>query len=243
MEQTKNPLTILMEDFAGDISSPEDQNDNSFGAAQEELDNLSDNHDNNAEQINEESVAIEPSEDIVIPDDEAGEITDPNDVPDEYGSSFNDRLNQTPINNGEWSGERGNSTWKPEIDDVAEQLSQHGVDGIDYRDGFPDFSPVSSYEYQLPEDLYESGDPAQFNACNEALANHLENNPEFASNFDEDQLEAISAGKKPSGYTWHHDVKQGNMQLVPTRIHQNCGHYGGKNIWGGGTTNRKYLEE
>ena len=176
-------------------------------------------------------------------DGETNEIVDQNDIPDDYGSSFNDRERQTPINNGEWSGDRGNSTWKPETEDVAEQLRQHGVDGIDYRDGFPDFSPVSAYEHQLPEELHESKDPAQFNDCNNALSNHLENNPEFARNFDDDQLEAIRSGEKPSGFTWHHDVEPGNMQLVPSRIHQNCGHYGGKNVWGGGTTNRKLLEE
>lgn len=173
--------------------------------------------------------------------DETGE--DLNAVePDEYGSSFNDRVKQTPINNGEWSGERGNSTWMPETADVAEQLETYGVDGIEYRDGFPDFSPVTEYEHQLPAELYESGDSEQFNDCNNALTNHLENNPEFAEHFDNDQLEAIRAGEKPSGFTWHHNVEPGNMQLVPTRIHQNCGHYGGKNVWGGGTTNRKYEE-
>jgi len=174
--------------------------------------------------------------------DLASETVDLNDVPDEYGSSLNDRISQTPVNNGEWSGERGNSTWTPETEDVAGQLDSYGVDGIEYRDGFPDFSPVAEYEHQLPEDLYESSDTAQFNDCNDALSNHLESDPDFGANFDDDQLEAIRAGEKPSGYTWHHDTEPGNMQLVPTRIHQNCGHYGGKNIWGGGTTNRKYME-
>lgn len=175
--------------------------------------------------------------------DEAAGTVEPKDIPDEYGSSFNDRIKQTPINNGEWSGERGHSTWIPDTEDVAEQLDAYGVDGIEYRDGFPDFSPVTEYEHQLQEELYENGDTAQFNDCNNALSSHLENNPEFSANFDDDQLEAIRAGEKPSGYTWHHDVEPGNMQLVPTRIHQSCGHYGGKNVWGGGTVNRKYLEE
>jgi hypothetical protein len=163
---------------------------------------------------------------------------DPHDIPDEYGNSFNERMKQTPVNNGEWGGERGDSKWIPETDDVAEKLDSYGVNGIDYHDGFPDFSPVTEYEHQLPKELYESSDSAQFNDCNGGLSRYLDEHPELSEHFDADQLEAIQAGEKPSGFSWHHDVEPGRMQLVPTRIHQNCGHYGGKNIWGGGADNR-----
>ena len=178
-----------------------------------------------------------------ITTDDTSEVPDPNDVPDEYGSSFNDRIRTTPINNGDWSGERGDSRWTPNDESVAAQLSEYGVDGIDYNDGFPDFSPVATYEHHLPNELHESSDPVQFRNCNNALAEHLINNPEFGAHFDEAQHEAIHAGKTPSGYTWHHDVEAGRMQLVPSDIHGNCRHHGGRSVWGGGTANRKYLEE
>ena len=36
--------------------------------------------------------------------------------------------------------------------------------------------------------------------------------------------------------TWHHDVRCGIMQLVPTDQHSQYRHTGGKSIWGGGRT-------
>ena len=209
---------------------------------EEPTDSVQGGLDNSGEESRNNDMVDHGAEDDTV-SGENDEAIDAKDMPDECGSSFNDRRDITPINNGEWSGERGNSIWRPEVEDVAAQLRSYGVDGIEYRDGFPDFSPVTVYEHQLPEELYRSSDTVQFNHCNEAMANHLGMNPEFADNFDDDQIEAIRQCLRPGGYSWHHNVEHGNMQLVPTRIHQDCRHYGGRNVWGGGTTNRKYLEE
>ena len=193
-----------------------------------------------AELATDEGVDLNDAEPEVSPEaaNEEAEAEDRNSLSDEYGSSFDDRVKQTPISNGEWEGQRGDSLWRPETEDVAEILESYGADGIEYRNGFPDYTPVSEFEIELPEELYESKDMVQFEDCNMALSYYVENDADFASRFDEDQLEAIEIGKTPANYTWHHDVTPGRMQLVPTRIHQNCGHYGGKNIWGGGTANR-----
>ncbi len=158
---------------------------------------------------------------------------------DQYGSTPKERLGQTPINNGEWSGERGESKWTSNLPDVQEQYEKYGADGIEYRDGLPDFTQVSQFEHQLPENLVKATDTEQFDECSRAIKKYVEDNPEKAKRkFNEKQLVQIKAGKKPSGFTWHHSTERGKMQLVPTRIHQNSGHYGGKNIWGGGTANR-----
>jgi len=179
-----------------------------------------------------------PENDITKPDSEASEIVSPNDVPDEYGSSFNDRIDQTPINNGEWNVERGNSRWKPNDEAVIRELGDYDVDGIDYHNGFPDFTPVQVFECKLPDNLLDGKDNAQFLEGNLALLDHLKDHPDCVNNFDDSQLAAIARGYNPSGYTWHHDVNAGRMQLVPTSIHNSCGHFGGKNVWGGGTANR-----
>jgi hypothetical protein len=43
---------------------------------------------------------------------------------------------------GTWSGEPGNSKWKPEPGSEAEQaLKDFKQDGVQYRNGKPDFSP------------------------------------------------------------------------------------------------------
>lgn len=161
---------------------------------------------------------------------------------DKYGSTPKERLDQTPINNGEWTGERGESKWISYLEDVQEQYRKYSIDGINYKDKLPNFSSISHFDYYLPEepvDLVTATDSEQFEACNKALKKYVEDNPYEAKNkFNKKQLEQIKAGLKPSGFTWHHSVERGKMELVPTRIHQNSGHYGGKNIWGGGTANR-----
>jgi hypothetical protein len=167
-----------------------------------------------------------------------GEAIGKKDIPDRYGSSFNDRIKQTPISGGKWDGERGNSKWKPGNESIIRELGDYGIDGINYQDGFPDFTPIQVFECKLPNKLYEGKDNAQFSECNFALLDHLKDHHECVSNFDDTQLGLIASGYNPSGYTWHHDVKEGRMQLVSTPIHNSCGHYGGKNVWGGGTANR-----
>lgn len=159
-------------------------------------------------------------------------------LPDKYGVSYEKRVVQTPINNVEWEGPRGDSSVRPTREDDISVFAKHGVSDIKYENGFPDFSPVTAFEHDLPEDKHKSSDADQFAECTEALAKAIESNPELAEKFDNDQLAAIEARETPDGHTWHHDVEPGKMQLIPTRIHQVCTHYGGRSLWGGGSANR-----
>ena len=149
----------------------------------------------------------------------------------------------TPINNGEWSGERGNSMWRPTNKAVINDLQFYGdgVEGIEYRNGYADFSPVKVYECRLHNQLYYRDDEYQFVDCTMELREHLRAYPNtyVMSYFDDTQLSAIARGQaRIPGYTWHHDVQAGLIQLVPTSIHSTCPHYGGQSIWGGGSINR-----
>ena len=196
-----------------------------------------------ADDLNDMSPAPETSEQSEVneqPDSETPEMVNPKDIPDDYGSSFNDRIKQTPINDGNWDGDRGDSRWKPNDEDVIRDLRDYGngANGVEYRNGFPDFTPVQVFECKLPNQLNERNDDYQFTDCNLALLDHLKDHPDCIPNFDDTQLAAIARGNNPSGYTWHHDVQTGRMQLVPTSLHDSCKHYGGKNVWGGGTANR-----
>lgn len=60
----------------------------------------------------------------------------------------------------EWDGEAGNSKRKPKEADseLAEELSEYGVDGIEYIDGNVDFSPVSKYDvdFENVDELYKA---------------------------------------------------------------------------------------
>ncbi|WP_140329359.1 HNH endonuclease, partial [Vibrio parahaemolyticus] len=89
-----------------------------------------------------------------------------------------------------------------------------------------------------PEELIKAKDTAQAEYANEALKEKVENDPEFAKQFSDEQLEQIENGETPDGYTWHHSEEYGEMQLISTEDHQNNRHTGGKAIWGGGKENR-----
>jgi len=102
---------------------------------------------------------------------------------------------------------------------------------------FPIFK--SEFEATLLENLYKASDPEQFAECNKQLKDWCEKNPgKVEKIFSKSQLEEISVGKNPYGYTWHHHEDTGKMQLVDKKIHKETGHNGGKAIWGGGTENR-----
>ena len=100
----------------------------------------------------------------------------------------------------------------------------------------PEFKSV--YDIQLPDELCEASDRNQFDECNRQLKDAIEKDPELKKKFTDEQLQQIMDGETPDGFTWHHDVEKGKMQLVDSETHAKTGHTGGKSIWGGGSDNR-----
>lgn len=93
----------------------------------------------------------------------------------------------------------------------------------------------STFDAQLPEDLYQASDKKQFAECNRQLADGAANDSELADRFAPEQLEQIKNGDTPDGYVWHHHEEKGRMQLVDSETHAMTGHTGGRSIWGGGS--------
>ncbi|KAA0813194.1 integrase [Bacillus licheniformis] len=115
---------------------------------------------------------------------------------------------------------------------------KHPITGVPYdKNGFPIFKHVG--EVKIDKKFYKSSDAVQFRQATLLLKEKLEKKPELKKAFTDRQLQQISKGKKPEGYTWHHHQKDGIMQLVDSDIHGKTGHTGGRNIWGGGSQNRK----
>lgn len=110
------------------------------------------------------------------------------------------------------------------------------INGVEIEGVFPQFNSV--IDVQLPEELIQARDSAQAEYANEALKEKVNNDPEFAKQFSDEQLEQIENSETPDGYTWHHSEEYGEMQLISTEDHQNNRHTGGKAIWGGGKENR-----
>lgn len=98
---------------------------------------------------------------------------------------------------------------------------------------FPKFD--SAADVQLPEGLYKASFLQQEKYCIEQLQKQLKN--PFSGtkrNFSDAEIEQIMDNKIPNGYTWHHNQKEGLMQIVSREIHEATRHTGGMSLWGVG---------
>lgn len=170
---------------------------------------------------------------------------------------------RTPVNNGEWSDERGDSKWIPDSEVVQDLLARYDADGVEYHDSLPDFDQFAAFDVNLNDTEYSVKNAKQFDACNGAMSSFFSDlaediagedcddplsNEQYSEalkdvfHCDESDLEyiqdALDSGEKPDGYTWHHTEEEGRMQLIPTTIHDSARHRGGQAIWGGGNDNR-----
>lgn len=122
-------------------------------------------------------------------------------------------------------------TGVPYVEKVVEN-----ADGEKIKVVVPEFD--STFNAQLPENLYQATDSKQFSECNAQLKKAIKKDPQLKDKFTSEQLEQIENNDTPDGYTWHHHEEKGKMELVDSSIHNKTGHTGGKAIWGGGSENR-----
>jgi len=112
---------------------------------------------------------------------------------------------------------------------------------VTYSDGrkivaaFPKFEHV--YEVKLDKTLLNESRESHFKYCNEQLSEAVKRNPKLKAKFTTEQLEELEKGitsGAPSGLTWHHNEKEGILQLVDAETHAKVGHTGGYATWGAG---------
>ncbi|MGF9993168.1 HNH endonuclease [Bacillus mycoides] len=162
---------------------------------------------------------------------------------EEFASSYESRFNQTPAEINpkiEFEGIRGESlsTLKPPPDPKLKSiLDEAGIKGIQYKNGVPDFSPVSKAQVEINHMVGGTagkGSAARrlnFTQADEKLAEQLNNSPELARKFGMESGEItwkqIEKYRRAHKLTWHelNDVK--TVQLVPTEINSKFGHLGG----------------
>ena len=137
-----------------------------------------------------------------------------------------------PRNGGEWSGERGNSRWWPNRDEIPkdrhgtnpehktwdEILNEYGIDSIPFVDGYPDFSEVSKGQVEI-DDFTEDRD-ANFPQADEKLAEQRGCT-----------AKEVREWREANGYTWHECKDCKTMQKVPTEVHGNVSHSGGISVY------------
>lgn len=156
----------------------------------------------------------------------------------ESGNDTRD-MARTPASNGSWEAERGNSKWIPDGDYVppekspegkkpysnpeqktwSELLDKYGIDGVEFKDGYPDFSPISKGNVEI-EGFKTGGTEAKnanFAKADIELAKQKGCSPE-----------EVEKWRKENNYTWHECEDKKTMQKVPNEIHANIPHDGGR---------------
>lgn len=130
-----------------------------------------------------------------------------------------------PRENGTWTGERGDSEWKPDPDYVppkqnpegqtwSEILKEYGIDSIPFENGEPKLNDISKGDVEI--DDFSSDRSKNFAKADIALAKERGCTPE-----------EVAQWRKENGYTWHECSDMRTMQKVPSKVHNNIPHAGG----------------
>ncbi len=142
-----------------------------------------------------------------------------------------DNHKNCPVNNGIWTnddgseGERGESKWVPDSDYVPQKsnpegktwgeiMSEHNIDGIEFKDGEPNFNEISEADVEVENFSTDRSD--NFDQADAKLAEQWGCEPEDVAQWRSD-----------NHYTWHECSDMKTMQLVPSEVHNNITHRGG----------------
>ncbi len=136
-----------------------------------------------------------------------------------YYTTEKERMDQVPKNGGEWTGEPGNSKFKAYDESVNKVLAEYGLDGIEYKNGVPDFSKcaVETVKIDNMTSIREKNFDQFYKICAEKW------NAQNKNVKPRDVKEFI----KENGLTIHECSDMKTCQLVPTRIHETFRHAGG----------------
>lgn len=142
-------------------------------------------------------------------------------------STYDLRKKHTPGKlsvNGKWTGERGNSIFISDDIRVKSILDAYGVNGVEYKNGMPDFSPFAKCELTI-DDMTDSR-PHNFAEADKKLAEYLSKNGKQCTAQD------VANWREANGYTWHELNDLRTMQLIPSNINMpifkhlgGCGEY------------------
>lgn len=146
----------------------------------------------------------------------------------DFESSYEERWNHTPKEGerGHWTGDRGESIFVPSNPEIKEMLKKYGLEGIPYKDGVPDFSKVAIATVEI-SNMTENreGKGYNFEQADQALAEKW--NKEGKDGRTDWTGRDVEKWREQNKYTWHERNDMKTMDLVPTKIHQYFGHFGG----------------
>ena len=149
-----------------------------------------------------------------------------------YLSTYKERVDRTPKDDGErgyWQGERGESEFIPDDDDVNTILEQYGIEGIKYRNGIPDFSPCSEATVEIDNMTdNRSGPPVEgsnFQQCDQKCAEKW-NEQSYDGRCDWTARD-VANWRRENYCSWHERNDLHTCDLIPTKINAYFGHLGG----------------
>lgn len=148
------------------------------------------------------------------------------DVQELYFSTYEERLKQTPRDDGErgtWSEKRGESEFTPNDEEIKNILAKYGQESIAYKDASPDFSEVSESTVEIDHMTENRAD--NFRQCDEKCAEQW--NKEHRDGKDDWTARDVKNWRQENGYTWHERNDMKTCDLIPTKINDYFGHLGG----------------
>lgn len=139
-----------------------------------------------------------------------------------FYSTYEERINRTPMEKGTWAGKRGESKFISDSDEVTSYLKDAKINGINYKNGIPDFTDVSKGEVKIQSMSSERhttmGRIGNFEQADAALAQKRGNGCTARD---------VANWRKIHGYTWHELNDMETCQKVPTVINKVFRHLGG----------------
>ena len=188
---------------------------------------------------------IKPKENLNVSDARSfvhGLFQEMHDKEKNYYTSYEDRIKLTPKEDSElgtWEGERGESKFIPNEENEAgsaakEKLNEYGMDGVEYKDGEPDFSKCSEAEVKIDNmtenrENYvdENGENQQGNFAQADAKCAEQWNSSKRDGKDDWTAADVRNWRREHQYSWHECCDTSTMQLVPREIHSYFKHSGG----------------
>ena len=122
----------------------------------------------------------------------------------------------------------------PTADRVREILRNKGLEGINYKDGIPDFNPISEAKVTIQgmsqHRLSQMGENGE-----RIVGNYEKADTECAKAWNLEQRDGkddwthqdVKKWREANEYTWHEHNDMKTCSLVPTEVHKVCSHLGG----------------
>lgn len=147
----------------------------------------------------------------------------------QYQSTYKERVDRTPSEQSErgvWTGERGESTYIPSDKEIKQLLEKYGLEGIEYKDGIPDFSKCSECTVEIDNMTDKRyGKDGNFAQCDEKCAEQW--NKEGRDGKNDWTARDVQEWREKNGYSWHERNDMKTCDLVRTEVNDYFGHLGG----------------